>query len=325
MLSHRQCLSVEGKVCGQFLPLKEHDLHRLCVTCRGKSCHLDNQRDECYEWYEDHCRMVADYAEKLSLQQERKRTSSSSLSSFSGFSLSMPVPLERLSSANSGVITTSASSRAVCAVAGPSVTTAPVISTPGLLVPDYPWKRRRVTDLKERELMLANFKDWWASRRSTPRPGLSSALQLPVITPPVVPVPIPSSMLAIPVAAASFMSSRSVVSSSRSAMRQQSRHSPIHRPAPAPPAVPNPFTGSSWTRSRSSPWTCYPSRGRVCHGTHHPAVPGPIPRPVARPEAINVHGTHQKAGPGPFPGPVTRPKAVITHGTRHPSVHGPVP
>ena len=56
-----------------LLPLKEHDPHRLCVACRGKSCHLDDCCDEYHEWSEERCRSVSEYVEKLSLQHERKK------------------------------------------------------------------------------------------------------------------------------------------------------------------------------------------------------------------------------------------------------------
>ena len=96
-----------------------------------------------------------EYAEKLSLQCERKkeRKTKSSSSSFSSFSPSMPVPLEQMSFVDLEIITISASLAAVCAVTlavtGPSVTTALTMSTPGLLVPELPWKRLCVTDPKE--------------------------------------------------------------------------------------------------------------------------------------------------------------------------------
>ena len=208
VLSPRKCPGVEGKVCGHFLSSKEHDSHCLCVACRGKSCHPDDCCNECHEWSEEPCKSVSEYAEKLSFQREKKKerkTKSSSSSSFSDFSPSMPGTLEQLSSADSGVVPTSASSAAVCAitftVAGPAVTVAPVTSMPVVLDLKHPLKRRRVTDPKEQELMLANFEDWWVSRRSTLRPGSSSASQPLLVTPPVVPVPGPSSVLAIPAAA----------------------------------------------------------------------------------------------------------------------------
>ena len=90
--SPRKCPSVEGKVCGHFLPSKEHDHHCLCIVCRGKSCTLDDRCEKCHEWTDECCKSVADYVEKLSLQHERK-TESSSSSSFSSFFPLMPVPL----------------------------------------------------------------------------------------------------------------------------------------------------------------------------------------------------------------------------------------
>ena len=143
-------------------------------------------------------RSVAKYAEKLLLQHERKNEQKMKVSSsFSGFSPSMPVSLEQLSFADLGMITTSASSSAVCAGWYVCHLCAFYV-TPGLLVPELPQKRRRVTHPRERELMLANFKDWWASRRSMPWSGPSSELQPPLVIPSVVLVSGLSSALAIP-------------------------------------------------------------------------------------------------------------------------------
>ena len=69
----RKCPGVVLKVCGRFLPAKDHDPHRLCVTCRGKSCNVDDQCVECHEWSEERCREVAAYAVKLSAQREKKK------------------------------------------------------------------------------------------------------------------------------------------------------------------------------------------------------------------------------------------------------------
>ena len=146
VLSPRQCLGVERRVCERFLPPKEHNPHCLCIACIGKPCHPDNQYDECHEWSEERCRSDVEYAEKLSLQRERKKEqkTKSSSSSFSGFFPSMSVPLEQLSSTDLGVITTAASLTAVCAVmfavAVPTVTSVPITSSPGLLVPDLTLK-----------------------------------------------------------------------------------------------------------------------------------------------------------------------------------------
>ena len=68
----RKCPSVEGKVCGHFLPSKEHNPHHLFVASRGKSCHPDDRCYECHEWLEDCCKSVSAYMEKLSLQRERE-------------------------------------------------------------------------------------------------------------------------------------------------------------------------------------------------------------------------------------------------------------
>ena len=168
----RNALLLREKCVDIFFPLKSMNCI-ISVACRGKSCHLDDCYDKCHEWSEECCRSVSAYAEKLSLQCERKRERKAKSSSFSSFSPSVSVPLGQLSSADS------ASSAAVCAmmftVAVPAVTTAPVTSTPAVMVTEHPCKSRRVTDPKEWELMFVNFEDWWASGRSTQRLGLSSA------------------------------------------------------------------------------------------------------------------------------------------------------
>ena len=80
--SPQQCCGMEGKVYGQFLPSKEHDPHRLCVSCQWMSCHQDNRCDECHDWTEERCKDVTFYEEKLSAQREKKesKTNYSSLS-----------------------------------------------------------------------------------------------------------------------------------------------------------------------------------------------------------------------------------------------------
>ena len=123
------------------------------------------------------------------MQHEKKKERRTNFSSsFSGFSPSMPIPLGQLSSAMPGVVSTSASSTAVCvvtfAVAGPAVTAAPVTTT-AIPVAENPRKRKHVTDPKEQALMLENFEDWLVSGRSTLLSGPFSV------------VPGPSSALAI--------------------------------------------------------------------------------------------------------------------------------
>ena len=251
---------------------------------------------------------VFDYAERLSLQCERKMKSLFS-SCFTGFSPSMPVPLGQLSSVDSVVVTTSTLLAAVCtmtvtlAVVGPAVTTASVTSMPGLLILEHPRKRCRVTDPKERVLMLANFEDWWASRRSTPRPGSSSSLQLPLVTPLVVLVPGPSSALAI-LAAVAPSFSQSVAFSFRSAKRHHFCDSLGPRPAPAPPPVLDPSAGISPDRSSvRRPSTV---AGPV---TQPFSVPFPDLSPVQRP-SMHMGPVCQLVPvsfPFPDPSPVRRP------------------
>ena len=150
--SPRKCPGVEGKVCERFLPAKDHNPHRLCVTCRGKSC-IDNWCAEFHEWSEEHCRDVAAYAVKLSVQCEKKKEgkAKSWSSSFYGFSPTMPVPLSQLAS-TSGVILTSVSSTPVCtatfAVAGPAVLAVP--SPLAVAIVEQPLKRETVMDSAER-------------------------------------------------------------------------------------------------------------------------------------------------------------------------------
>ena len=203
------------------------------MTCRGKSCPLDNWCDECHDWSEEHCRYVANYAEKLSAQHEKKkeRKTKSSSSSFSVFSPTMPVPFSQLAP------TTGASSTAVCAVmysvTGPAVSA--VLSMSTVAVVEQPWKRKRWTDPVERALAWENFQDCWASGRSTPSTGMSYAPWLLLVTPPVDPGS--SSALAVPAAV--------VLSSSSRASSHHSRQSPRPCPVLAPTSLPDPAYTSS--------------------------------------------------------------------------------
>ena len=321
----------------EIFTLKEHDPHRLYIACRGKSCTPDDRYDECHEWSDERCKRVADYVEKLSLQHKRKKErKTKSSSSFSGFSPSMLVPLGWLPSADLGVVTTSASSSAVCAVmfvvAGPAVTTAPVTLTPVVTLAKHPRKRRRVTDPKERELMMLNFEDWWTSRRSVPWPGPSSASQPLLVTPPVVPAPGPSGVpttVAIPLVVALSTSLQSVASSPCSAKRSHSHRSrgPVYWKFPGP--IPGPVTSLeavfiNRTHLPAVPRPVAHPEAVLIHGTGQPAVPGPVLGPITCPEAAPVQGTHLPAIPGPVPGPVTRPEAIPINGTCLPTIPGPV-
>ena len=336
-------------MCGWFLPSKEYDPHRLYVACRGKSCTPDDRCEERHEWSNERCKSVVDYVEKLTVQRERKkeRTMKSS-SSFSGFSPSMPITLGRLPSSDSSVVIASASSSAMCAVtftvAGPAVTTASVISTPAVTPVEHPYKRHRVTDLKERELMMLHFEDWWASGRSTPWPDPSSASQPPLITPPVVPAPDLSTVpaaVAVSLVAVLLTSSQLVVSSSCSAERSRSPKSPGPGPAPAPPSILVSSTGSSWDHSRSCSQTHHPSGGHthpLDPSAHHsqsrsrtrhpsggrtstrtclPAVPGPVPRTVTHLGAVPINGIHLPAVPSRPSGGCTRALPALGRGHHH--------
>ena len=100
--SLHQCPSISGKVCNHFLPVKDNNLHRLCIACGDKTCDAEGRCDDCRNW-SDKCRRVGKYLAKLSAQYEKKserkaKASSSSFSGFSGLSLSMPVTLCNLPS-----------------------------------------------------------------------------------------------------------------------------------------------------------------------------------------------------------------------------------
>ena len=189
----------------------------------------------------------------------------------------MPVPLGQLpSSADFGVVTTSASLSAVCVVT--YVVVGPVVIAKAVtpIEPSRNWCR--VTDPKERELMMLQF------GKSTLLPGPSSAPQLYLITPlMVVPVPILS---AVPAAV--------VVPSAAALSASSCGPAPVGRPDPVQLLL------------------SQPSRPRL------PGVPRPVPRPgpITSPWTVPVHRTRLPAVPGH--GPVTCLRAAPAHGTRLP-------
>ena len=227
-------------------------------------------------------------------------------SSFSDFSPSMPVPLGQLSSADSGVVTTSASSAAVCTV---------TFTVAGLAVHGSEGAGADVGELRG----LVSFQKVYAMA------GPSSASQPPLVTPPVVSVPGPSSMLTTPAAAALSMNLRLVASSSRLAERHwtpsssgssagsscsrtcdpsggrlQSRglslsrswsHSQAHHPSGGRQLTRDPSASRSRSRSRTRP--CL--KAVITHRTRRPAIPGP----VTCPGAVHYNGTRLPPGPGP--------------------------
>ena len=82
--SHHQCPGAEGTV---FLLVKDYDPHRLCTSCRGKTCGLNGRCEECHDW-SDNCLRVGEYMAKLSVQHENKYERKAKASS----SPAMPVP-----------------------------------------------------------------------------------------------------------------------------------------------------------------------------------------------------------------------------------------
>ena len=71
--SPQKCLGIEDKVCGRFMPSKEHDPRRLCIARCGKSYTSDGRCEECHDWPDDCCSRVSKYLGKLLLQHKRKK------------------------------------------------------------------------------------------------------------------------------------------------------------------------------------------------------------------------------------------------------------
>ena len=269
--SARQCPGVEGKVCDRVLPSMENDPHRLCVSCLGKSCKIDDCCEEYHDWSDDCCTRVSDYIHKLSWQREtrRERKDKASSSSFSGFSPLMPVRLcQRPSSAGAGVVTTTPST--ACAVtfstATPVVSAAPFVLPVDVSPVEPGRKQDRVDSPGERAKILAAFKDIWPyswslspllGLLSAPQPSLVSApVPPPAVLAPVPPV-VPIEVSIAPAATSSThsdSSSCSAASSSHSRKQLRSRPSPGSRLSPVrSPSVPAP--ASLGSRSQS----CHPS------------------------------------------------------------------
>ena len=106
--SLRQCPGTAEKVCSLFLPARDKEPRLLYSSCRGEECNIDDGCGDYYFWDDDMWQKVNKYHAKLALERNAKAASSSS--SFSGFTLSMPVPLCNLSfSFDSAVVTSVAS------------------------------------------------------------------------------------------------------------------------------------------------------------------------------------------------------------------------
>ena len=75
---------------------KENDPHRLCTSCHGKTCSLDDGCEECHDLSDERCQHVGECMAKLLVQREKKheRIAKASSSSFSGcFSCSACPPV----------------------------------------------------------------------------------------------------------------------------------------------------------------------------------------------------------------------------------------
>ena len=94
---------------------------------QGKTYEIEDCCEDCYDQPDKKCCRVGEYLAKLSAQRERKGNASSS--SFSMFSLSIPVLLSNLPSPVCTGVVTTASSLSVCSVTY-SAATPVVLSTP---------------------------------------------------------------------------------------------------------------------------------------------------------------------------------------------------
>ena len=97
----RQCLGTAGKVCNRFLPVKDKDPNLFCISCRGKGCKADSQCGDGHDWDDKMWHKVNDHHMKLAAPREKKEERKAKavlLSSFFGFSPTMPIPLCELSS-----------------------------------------------------------------------------------------------------------------------------------------------------------------------------------------------------------------------------------
>ena len=106
------------KVCNLFLPARDNNPHRLCTSCRGKTCNIGNRCEDCHDWMDELWHYVDKYRTKLCLQQDRekeRRVKATSSYSFWIFSLNafafMPV-----SSSYDNTVVTSVVSSSTCAV-----------------------------------------------------------------------------------------------------------------------------------------------------------------------------------------------------------------
>ena len=143
---------------------KENDPHRLCTSCHGKTCSLDDGCEECHDLSDERCQHVGECMAKLLVQREKKhermaKASSSSFSSF--FFLKCLSPLCQLSSPSGSGIVTITPLLSVCVVT--YLTSAPVISAAPFVAPlDVMSEEPTASSIvryEERAKMLAAFED----------------------------------------------------------------------------------------------------------------------------------------------------------------------
>ena len=210
------------------------------------------------------------------------------------------------------------------AIAGPAVTAAPFVSPPSVTPIEPSRKQRRVTDPKERERMMLQFEDWWASGKSTPWPGLSSASQPQPLTPPVMVLALVPSVVPAAVAApsaAEFSGSLRLAASSSWSAEQSNSHTVSHHgsvhwglldPFPVPVLVLalalSPIWGSDSSASCSLSWdpssTCSSSwlrllpaqRLRSGHLTHLQSGRGHTHAALRQLVILLMHGCTQGLG-----------------------------
>ena len=77
-----QYSSVSGKVCNRFLPARDNDQHRLCTSCRGKSCSISDHCKDCCDWLDEKWFRVGEYLARLSVQREKKERNAKASFSF---------------------------------------------------------------------------------------------------------------------------------------------------------------------------------------------------------------------------------------------------
>ena len=68
-----KCPGIAGKVCNRFLPARDNDPHRLCTSCQGETCNIDDRCEDCHDWTDDMWHCLGEYLPKLSVQWSERR------------------------------------------------------------------------------------------------------------------------------------------------------------------------------------------------------------------------------------------------------------